>query len=685
MGLRRQLMLLGSLSLALPWAGLQYLREMESTLRHGHALAMASTSQAIAARLSSDSALLGVLGNAAQTAPKLPENVVFEDIARAIYVHSIPSALLFDGYDDDWRALDLSWQKADFLGPSVGSAQLIAARSDERLHLLLNVVDHQRQFYNPATNIVGADHILLRTLSSQGVATAWRLYTAAPGPVIIESLNASGQWQRDYRLQAIWNEREDSYTIEMELPFDLSAQALAIVAVSADPGDQIEGIVTQPLRLVVGRKPQLDQVLNVFSPAGARLYLVNQGGWVIGQAGDLQQPQNAAGFEEIQRQAIRKVLGQSRFLPLQLSDKSGAFSEVEIQPAFNGKLVQNWYRQGAGLVGRTLMPVLNEKGKVVAAVIAEQTTDSLDQLTSGAAGRLLIYSMVASLFAVVGLLVFASILSYRVRRLSRQAQAAVDSDGRILATFTGSASKDELGDLSRQYAALLQRLRSYTQYLESLASRLSHELRTPLAIVKGSLDNLGQTPLPDEAEVYLERARVGSDRLSVILNAMSAAARLEQTIQNNEKEPVDLRDLLPQLADAYRDAYQIPLTLNMLGEGSSYVCITADLWAQMLDKLMANAVDFRAADTPIEWRAIYSGDDVTLQVINTGQALDESMMESIFDPLFSARKSVSDEYHLGLGLYIVRMICQFHNAKLRVFNDKERGQVVFEVVIQVAV
>src|SRR5690606_5472915 len=105
---------------------------------------------------------------------------------------------------------------------------------------------------------------------------------------------------------------------------------------------------------------------------------------------------------------------------------------------------------------------------------------------------------------------------------------AVDSDGRIRGNLPSGRSSDEIGDLARSFAALLQRLREYNEYLESLASKLSHELRTPLAIVRSSLDNLEQINDSGEQRVYIERASEGASRLSKLLNAMSAAARLEQ-------------------------------------------------------------------------------------------------------------------------------------------------------------
>lgn len=93
--------------------------------------------------------------------------------------------------------------------------------------------------------------------------------------------------------------------------------------------------------------------------------------------------------------------------------------------------------------------------------------------------------------------------------------------------MAGSKAKDEIGDLSRSFSELLNRLADYNGFLEQMASRVSQEFRTPIAVVSSSPDNLRQQTLPDDATLYMNRAQQGIERLSVILNRMSEATKLE--------------------------------------------------------------------------------------------------------------------------------------------------------------
>ena len=153
---------------------------------------------------------------------------------------------------------------------------------------------------------------------------------------------------------------------------------------------------------------------------------------------------------------------------------------------------------------------------------------------------------------VGALLLFASVLSWRIRRLSLSAGMAIADDGRIASDFPQSKVRDEVGELSRQYGDLLDRVRRYNDYLHSLSRKLSHELRTPIAVIQGSLDNL-EAGGPEQQTEYLARAREGLARLQRILTAMSEASALEDSIRGQALVDTNLNSLLSEVFPVYRD------------------------------------------------------------------------------------------------------------------------------------
>jgi signal transduction histidine kinase len=293
--------------------------------------------------------------------------------------------------------------------------------------------------------------------------------------------------------------------------------------------------------------------------------------------------------------------------------------------------------------------------------------------------------MIVFVGGIAALLVFATRLSLRIRRLRDEAENSIDPNGRVLDTVGGSDAGDELGDLSRSFADILRRLQQYTGYLETLAGRLSHELRTPVAVVRSSLDNLKQVELPDDARIYLQRAEQGLTRLTTIFARMSEATRLEQSLASVERERFDLKEVVQGCVGGYRLAHPGHRFVFDAGPGPIPVHGAPDLVAQMLDKLAANAAEFSAPGSTIRFELRREGSQARLSVLNEGPPLPADMQGRLFESMVSVRgKQAGEEPHLGLGLYIVRLVAEFHGARAAARNREDGSGVEVRIEFPLA-
>ena len=277
-------------------------------------------------------------------------------------------------------------------------------------------------------------------------------------------------------------------------------------------------------------------------------------------------------------------------------------------------------------------------------------------------------------FAVtsLGLLGFASLLASRIIQLRDKVEAAVSHDGRIIGGMQPESSHDEIGDLSRSFASVLARLHEYTHYLEAMASRLTHELRTPLAVVRSSLENAAQCG-DDEQATYLDRARHGTERLEKILVRLREATGLEQALRQAEPMTFDLIGLLRLQTEELRGLY--PTVDLQLQAADSELTLhgVPDLISQAIDKLVSNAVDFHQPGSPVLIRCARDADDVMLSVTDTGSPLPAGA--DVFQSMYSERTGRQAEPHLGLGLYLVRLISEFHRGSVTAENTDDATQV----------
>ena len=83
----------------------------------------------------------------------------------------------------------------------------------------------------------------------------------------------------------------------------------------------------------------------------------------------------------------------------------------------------------------------------------------------------------------------------------------------------------------------------------------------------------------------------------------------------------------------------------------------------MLDKLAANAVEFSAKDSTIRFELRREESGASLSVSNAGPPLPARHAGPVIRvDGFDTRRAGASEPHLGLGLYIVRLIAGFHDA-----------------------
>ncbi len=92
MSLRLQLLLVSLLTLVLPWAGCQYVREMEDALRRSHTGALLGNAQAVARQLADQQDLI-------YPDPRLAEPITG---AVSVYQFSLHTSPTLDGFVEDW-------------------------------------------------------------------------------------------------------------------------------------------------------------------------------------------------------------------------------------------------------------------------------------------------------------------------------------------------------------------------------------------------------------------------------------------------------------------------------------------------------------------------------------------------------------------------------------------------------
>ncbi|MFA7541414.1 MAG: ATP-binding protein, partial [Lysobacterales bacterium] len=655
--------LLLSLSLlVLPWAGWQLLRVLGEILREGQETALVASAEAVARGLAQRPASLPMAG-------------------PGLYAHGLTRVPQLTSGVADWGTA----ARAHYFGePGAGFSLLLGVANDS-YYLLIDVDDDSPARGDAHWPIAARrDHVRLALHGRQGMV-ALRLANAQPGALKVAGIDGDSA---PLRVSGQWRERDGGYVIGLVLPQGYSLRALSVTVADADDSTAVEGGAvreygTGPASLQVRqRSAALDGSLAQLLPPATRLRVFDADGWLLAEAGQLASDSGQTSLAPWRRWLYRQLrLGRQEAAADRTADGGVRSLAGEVVTAASGASAVAWRPATAGqhLLQSAAVP-LSVAGQLRGVVQLERRSDALLRLTDRAVSGLFGLTLLALLAVLVALVLFAGRLGARIRRLADAAENALDRDGRVRA-FPVARARDEIGDLSRSFARLLEEVGTYTGYLRGLSGKLSHELNTPIAIVRTSLENLEAEADPARARVYLERARGGIERMAGLVRAMSEASRIEQAIEAAQAERFDLRALVAECAEAYRPLLA-PRSLRLTLPAAPLPFHGApELIVQALDKLIDNARSFCPDEGWVELRLSQDAGQAVLTVANSGPVLPEQMRGQLFDSLVSVRPHQGAGVHLGFGLHVVRLIAHWHRGQVQADNLPGGKGVAFSLIL----
>jgi two-component system, OmpR family, sensor histidine kinase ChvG len=631
MSLRLKLLLLGLATLVLPWEGIRYAREMEAALRQSEQHALQAVSETIAASLQGRTKLLFRNPGAPPPASSGPDDLTPLVLTAAPYI---------DGYPDDWPHEPQAWRH---YGSGAHRFGILMGVNDRMLYVLLEVHDPHLVFDAPGASPLDSaalgDRVWIGYADPQGAQQQEFLALTGPGPIFARRIETGEYGEenavQDPRIVGALQPTAVGYDVEIAMPLSMVGSQFGVLlddrdARGADPLSYgtLRSSDLQTLGRLIIASPSLTPYLAQFMQPGMRLRVTTPGGSVLAQADELGVPGVLAPEPGILTQIYRRIV-----------DREG-------EPPYIASAA----------------PIYDAAHHaIVADLQVTQAADRWEGLRDRALTRLLDKTLITSAIAVIVTFVFAAHLAVRLSRLRRASESALTRDG-LVTQFPETAAPDELGDLARSFSRLLGRLGEYTGYLRSLAGKLAHEIRTPLTIVRSSLENLEAEDVSPAARQYLERARQGSERLSAILVAMGAATRVEEAIGSAERSRFDLTPVVASAVSAYRVAFPERRFTAELPAAALEIEGAPDLIVQLLDKLIDNAVDFSPAGATITVRLRQEPAAAVLEVDNPGPPLAPQTRGRLFESLWQSRSGSDSRPHFGLGLYIVRLITEFHRG-----------------------
>ena len=290
-------------------------------------------------------------------------------------------------------------------------------------------------------------------------------------------------------------------------------------------------------------------------------------------------------------------------------------------------------------------------GRILGAVRVSYPTSTLDArvrrywiVLAGIAGIVL---------AVAGLL-GASFARWISRPLAGLEQAATRvSGGDLSVRAVLPDGPPELRALTLQFNEMVVKLDALVGAQRDFVADASHELRTPLTALRLRLENL-ERDVSAEGRPGLDAALAEIERLSSIVESLLVLARAD--VGSAPSTSVDIVALAGERVATWRAiADERAVGLRLVGEGIVRAQASADRVTQVLDNLLANALDATPAGGQVTVSAVSQGSAVELRVSDTGPGLSAEQKARAFDRFWRAGTGGGGS---GLGLSIARRLVE---------------------------
>ncbi|MBR3492048.1 MAG: histidine kinase [Bacteroidales bacterium] len=236
---------------------------------------------------------------------------------------------------------------------------------------------------------------------------------------------------------------------------------------------------------------------------------------------------------------------------------------------------------------------------------------------------------------------------------------------------------DELGDISHTIIMLYWKLRhseeDKVRIKRQLTQNAAHELKTPAASIHGYLESILDHPdMPeDKKKHFLERCYPQSERMSKLLQDMSALTKLDEMDDSRSREDYHQVNVLQVIQSVLDDtalqlhdkgitpSLQVPQHVEVLGDAS----LIYSIFRNLIDNAIAYATGASSLaivckETESEGRHFYE-----FLISDNGPGVEPQHLDHLFERFYRIDKGRSRKLGgTGLGLAIVKNAVAVHGG-----------------------
>jgi signal transduction histidine kinase len=308
---------------------------------------------------------------------------------------------------------------------------------------------------------------------------------------------------------------------------------------------------------------------------------------------------------------------------------------------------------GGDQLGQIAQP-LTYRGRIDWVALYSDSLEDVSETVTFIRERVLAATGVALLVALVGGYLVAQALARRVGRLEQGARLM--AEGRFVEPLPVD-SRDELGELTRAFNEMQQRLRQVDVARKEFIATASHELRTPIFSLAGFVELLQDEDLDEDTRrEFIETMSEQVARLQKLSVDLLDLSRIDAGSMELHHEPVDLSELARSVLGEFRPAlaeHGTRVEVALPSEGLEAAC-DRERVAQIMRILLDNALRHTPEGTQVTVSADRQNGAAELTVADSGPGLSDGSRAHVFERFYTGDAARG----AGLGLAIAQELAE---------------------------
>jgi PAS domain S-box-containing protein len=252
-------------------------------------------------------------------------------------------------------------------------------------------------------------------------------------------------------------------------------------------------------------------------------------------------------------------------------------------------------------------------------------------------------------------------------------------DELLMTAVLRDVSAFEKAEAARQAEARAEMAsRAKTEFI----SHMSHELRTPLNAVLGFsqlLQGTARERLTHKELQQLDMVFLAGAQLRSLIEEALDLSRIEAGRVELRMEAVDLCALVHELMLLLEPLAQeqgVRLVSRPEGGCSLHVHADSKRLRQVLLNILSNAIKYNRRGGTVTAALREAGDQVELEVSDTGMGMTPRQLESLFEPFNRLGRELSGIEGTGIGMALTRKLVELLGGSLSVSSEEEVGTTV---------